>query len=120
MHGHGGGDGCMNMKSHSIKSDIKPKLVSLLHNDMAFVAEDIIEAVFAIFFVICLTGIFFPMMMEIYGTRLPEPWAGGVFAIIWPLIPVILIIALLFGVIIGIIRYFRGGGGEGEIRGRVE
>ena len=112
------------MKSRSIKSGVKPKpkikskLGALLHNDRAFMADDLVEAVLAIFLTICLIGILLPMALEMYG-GLPGAWAGGRFEILWYSIPTLFIIAFVFGGVIAIIRYFRGAGGEGDIRGRV-
>ena len=113
------------MKSRSMKSGVKPKLKlksklgTLFHNDMAFIVEDLVEAVFAIFLVICLSGMLIPMALEMYG-GIPETWQGGGFEILWYALPVLFLIAFVFGGVIAIVRYFRGAGGEGgEIRGRV-
>ena len=111
------------IKSRSLKSRPKPKiklkLGQLFHDDMAFMIEDLVEAVLAIFLVICLSGILIPMALEMYG-GIPETWTGGGFEILWYSLPALFLIAFVVGGVIAIIRYFRGtGGGGGDIIGRV-
>ena len=109
------------MKLHSIKSGMKPKskLGQLLHNDSAFLIEDLVEAVLAIFLVICITGVMIPMALEMYG-GIPGTWQGGGFELLWYALPVLFVLAFVIGGVTAIIRYFRGAGDNGgDIRGRV-
>lgn len=91
---------------NKIKSRFKVSSISLLRNKSATLTfEEIIEAVLTIFVVLLIIWVFLPITLDLYKMSASEMnYADPMFVALWSNFPVIIIVAIIIGVIIGLIR----------------